>query len=395
MQISSPVKGRHLRAVGLFSGIGGIERGLERSGHSTVLLVENDESAQSVLQSQFPTIPVWGDIRDLHKLPDCDLVAAGFPCQNLSQCGNTAGIEGSESSLVNDVFRLVEGMVRRPNWLVLENVPFMLRLQGGRAMTLITSELRRLGYRWAYRTVNARAFGVPQRRLRVVVVASRDDDPRQVLFADEAIEQEECRSASGFGFYWTEGNTGLGWGRDCVPTLKGGSTVGIPSPPAIWIPAERRLATIDIRDAERLQGFPADWTKSVRNRLRWRLVGNAVCVRVAAWIGRRLGLPKECCCEIGDTIRANDWPSAAYGDDNGAVEMIASTWPVAWQQKPILDFLRFPLSPLSARATAGFLLRAKNSRLRFDPQFIADVEYYLNVSAPTVDKRTRPRQMMS
>ncbi len=94
------------------------------------------------------------------------------------------------------------------------------------------------------------------------------------------------------GFYWTEGVRGLGWAVDAVPTLKGGSTIGIPSPPAIWMP-DGEIVVPEIRDAERLQGFDADWTEpaaatSRRKGARWKLVGNAVSVPVARWVGERL-----------------------------------------------------------------------------------------------------------
>src|SRR5439155_6074663 len=139
-----------------------------------------------------------------------------------------------------------------------------------------------LGYRWAYRVINARAFGVAQRRERVFFVAALERDPRDVLFADNAEPRPDPQDSSGYacGFYWTEGIRGLGWAVDAIPTLKGGSTVGIPSPPAIRLPIDRIILTPDIRDAERLQGFSADWTlpalegDTVRKGARWRLVGN-------------------------------------------------------------------------------------------------------------------------
>src|ERR1700693_1503819 len=97
-----------LRTVGLFAGIGGIELGLVRQKHSTVLLSEVDSTAQAVLRRGFPSVPVIGDIRTIRELPECDLIGAGFPCQDLSQCGKTAGIQGRNSSLVTEVFRLIE-----------------------------------------------------------------------------------------------------------------------------------------------------------------------------------------------------------------------------------------------------------------------------------------------
>ncbi|MGL4464000.1 MAG: DNA cytosine methyltransferase [Planctomycetia bacterium] len=369
-----------LRVAGLFAGIGGLELGLSRSGHSAVLLSEIAPPAQAVLRKRFPSVPLVGDVRRIATLVDCDLVAAGFPCQDLSQCGRTQGIDGEQSSLVREVFRLVENATRQPEWILLENVPFMLRLDRGRAMKLISSELTRLGYRWCYRTIDARAFGLPQRRLRVVLMASLSHNPLDILFADDEVEPPACSVGESYGFYWTEGSRGLGWGVDCVPTLKGGSSLGIPSPPAVWIPAKSAIGTIDIRDAERLQGFPVDWTKPAlevcrRRGVRWQLVGNAVCVRVAAWIGRRLACPKKSRCNVGGTLdRDASWPTSAYGDSAGVRPISGSSWPKAWKHQQLLDFLRFPLLPLSKRATVGFLSRAKNSRLRFADHFLSDVE---------------------
>src|SRR5690606_34087803 len=137
----------------------------------------------------------------------------------------------------------------------------------------------------------------PQRRRRVYLLASLEGDPRTVLFADEAGPAAEPKLNGhqvACGLYWTEGIRGLGWAVDAVPTLTGGSTVGIPSAPAILLP-NGNVVLPDIRDAERLQGFPADWTKPAekvaRPGVRWKLVGNAVSVLAAEWIGRRMVKP--------------------------------------------------------------------------------------------------------
>ena len=148
---------RRLTTAGLFAGIGGIELGLKRF-HPTVLLCENDPGAVAVLNAKFRDIPKHGDITTLTSLPkNTDLVAAGFPCQDLSQAGTTRGIDGMRSGLVGEVFRLLR---RDPvPWVLLENVPFMLQLSKGRALNVIVSELEALGYKWAYRVVDALAFG--------------------------------------------------------------------------------------------------------------------------------------------------------------------------------------------------------------------------------------------
>jgi DNA (cytosine-5)-methyltransferase 1 len=168
-------------SVGLFAGIAGIEEGLRRAGWQTELLCEIDPVARTVLRQQFPRVKISKDIRELIRLPRVDLVTAGFPCQDLSQAGTTRGIDGRKSGLVREVFRLLARRERAPKWVLLENVPFMLQLDGGRAMRVITTGLEELGYMWAYRTVDARAFGVPQRRKRVLILASKTEDPRDVL----------------------------------------------------------------------------------------------------------------------------------------------------------------------------------------------------------------------
>ena len=373
---------RSLRVVGLFAGIGGIEVGLHAAGHSTELLCEVDDGAQAVLRAHFPETPLVGDIRDLDGLPPADVVCAGFPCQDLSQAGRTAGISGQNSGLVSEVFRLLEKS--DPEWVLLENVPFMLRLERGRAMRYLTDELSSRGYTWAYRIVDSRSFGLPQRRKRVVLLASRVSDPRPVLFAQEGSRREDADpSTVGCGFYWTEGIRGLGWAVDALPTLKGGSTIGIPSPPAIRLPDGEGLVAPEIRDAERLQGFPTDWTlpaveMGLRKGARWKLVGNAVSVPVAEWLGAQLAAPGTWRA-TGSTSVEGAWPTAAWGSDDGAYAVDVSQWPLDDHARPsLLDFLEFEAVPLSARATAGFLERTTRSSLNFPEGFIDDVAQHLS-----------------
>jgi len=382
---------RCLATVGLFSGVGGIELGLAKSGHSGLLLCEIDVAARAVLDRRFPSTPKHDDIRTLKSLPrETQLVCAGFPCQDLSQAGQTQGIAGARSGLVGEVFRLLRG--QRVPWVVLENVPFMLQLERGRALEVIVSALEELGYRWAYRVVDARAFGLPQRRRRVLLVAALDDDPRSVLFAEDRGAPPEVVSSSELacGFYWTEGIRGLGWAINAVPTLKGGSSVGVPSPPAIWLP-DGRFITPDIRDAERLQGFRADWTqpasKVVKAGMRWKLIGNAVCVPVARWLGAQLRAPGEFALEGVRPIPASGaWPVAAWDVGEGRFTADISEWPRRVKRVDLQEFLKWPGQPLSPRATTGFLERTKRGCLRFPAGFLEALRVHQRrVQAAAVD----------
>jgi DNA (cytosine-5)-methyltransferase 1 len=366
-----------LTTVGLFAGIGGLELGLHAAGGRTKLLCEVWQPAQAVLRERFPGIELHDDIQTLDELPASDVVAAGFPCTDLSQAGMTAGIHGQESGLVKQLFRLLSDA--RPRWVVIENVRNMLVLDGGNAMAYLVRRLEAMDFRWAYRLVDSRFTGVPQRRQRVLMVASREDDPRGVLFADDAGEPDDSWfREDAYGFYWTEGLRGLGWAKDAVPTLKGGSTIGIPSAPAIWIRDKEpgtAIATPGITDAEHLQGFPRDWTLPAldhgRPGLRWKLVGNAVTVGVAAWLGGRLAEPGE--FDAASWIRVNHehkWPMAAWGQQGQRWVVPVSMWPQRHAYQHLLAAVESDeLTPLSRRAVEGFHSRMERSGLRFDEGF--------------------------
>jgi DNA (cytosine-5)-methyltransferase 1 len=206
-----------------------------------------------------------------------------------------------------------------------------------------------------------------------------------VLFSDDAGEPEDPpRDGRACGFYWTEGIRGLGWAIDAIPTLKGGSSLGIPSPPAIWMPSGL-IATPDIRDAERLQGFPADWTAPAlgvgrgRTGGRWKLIGNAVSVPVFAWVGSQLLEHASYDGASMDRPLADEerWPAAAWGSRGKTCAASVSSWPVRRRHRSLAPFLKNPISPLSIRATAGFLDRVSRSRLRFPSGFVEAVENHL------------------
>lgn len=373
---------RGVRAVGLFSGIGGFELGLAKAGVEAQLMCENWKPAVQTLRKRFDA-DVAGDICELYSIPSCDVVTAGFPCTDLSQVGRTAGIGGAESRLVSEVFRLIEKT--SPSWVVLENVPNMLNLHGGAPIRHVTEWLDDHGWSWAYRTVDSQHFGVRQRRRRVILVASRNHDPRTVLFADETSVPATREVHSAYGFYWTEGNRGIGWGGGVTPTLKGGSKLGIASPPGIWLPgrvAGRAVVRPSIETGERLQGFPSGWTSSSeREGVRWKLVGNAVTVPVARWVGGRLVEPGEP-VDVArrSLVGLQRWPAAAASVDGQREAWSLSEGPQAVKARASLHAVlgRYGDSPLSSGATKGFTARLKASSLRTRPDFIRALDAHID-----------------
>jgi len=177
-----------VRHASFFSGVGGLDLGFERAGIETVSVSEIDPYANTVLAERFPDAPNLGSITEINAndIPEADIWSGGFPCQDLSVAGKRAGFEGKRSSLAFTYLDLVER--RRPRWLVLENVPGLFSSNQGRDFLRLLGEMDDIGYSVAWRTLDARYFGVPQRRRRVFIVACLEPNrAEQVLFECEGI----------------------------------------------------------------------------------------------------------------------------------------------------------------------------------------------------------------
>jgi DNA (cytosine-5)-methyltransferase 1 len=371
-----------LNVGALFAGIGGLDLGLERAGHNVVFASEVDPVASAVLSHRFPHVDLMGDIASINKTPKIDLLTAGFPCQDISLAGTRLGLLGSRSGLVNHVFRLLE--LNKPEFVLMENVLNLLRLESGNVLRSILKDFEDLGYRWAYRVVDTRGFGLPQRRKRVVILATNGArDPGPILLSGASHPEIQDRILdlnpdSDYGFYWTEGKRGIGWAIDSVPTIKGGSSLGIPSPPAVFSMRRQLAGTIEIRDAERLQGFPAGWTdipEASKIGDRWRLVGNAVSVPLSEWIASRLSEDRiDLNVEALPFKNSGPLPQAAFLSDGQWVAVDATSIVADSSSANLRNFLDYPLKPLSHKAISGYLKRTAEGNKKFPPGFLEALE---------------------
>ncbi len=158
-----------MRFISLFSGIGGLDLGLERAGWRCVAQVENDDYALAVLQRHWPGVPKWRDVRDVQpeELPEADAVVGGFPCQPFSVAGKRRGADDPRN-LWPEMRRIVAGV--RPRWVLAENTPGIISVY----LDGIADDLEALGYTVGAFTLPAAAFGAPHIRERLFVVAHAD-----------------------------------------------------------------------------------------------------------------------------------------------------------------------------------------------------------------------------
>ena len=181
----------------LFTGIGGIDRGLDAAGFRCRWQVENDPYAVKVLEKHWPTVKRYGDICSIDgsELEPVDLVCGGFPCQDLSHAGKRVGIEGTRSGLWFEYARIIG--VLRPRFVLIENVPGLL-VPG--AMSRVVGELARLGYVGCWRSLRASEFGASHLRKRVFIVAySPSGASLDLPGVRRALERQPGRGFSGNG----------------------------------------------------------------------------------------------------------------------------------------------------------------------------------------------------
>ena len=215
----------------LFAGIGGMDLGLERAGMTCKWQVEIDPFCQKVLTKHWPEVPKYGDIRQVagDELERVDLIAGGFPCQDVSRVGSRIGITGKRSGLWGEYIRLV--CTLRPRFVIVENVTGLL--DGGLGKVL--GDLAEGGFDAEWRLFSAAQFGLPHRRERVFIIAYPRGSIARPIGIGELCQRE--------AFDW-EG---------------------------LVLPGRVR----------NIYGIP-DWVDRVT------ALGNAVVPQVAEWIGRRI-----------------------------------------------------------------------------------------------------------
>jgi len=157
-----------MNVLDLFSGIGGFSLGLERAGMRTVAFCEIEPFCRSVLKTHWPDVPIFEDVTKL-KASDINeqinVIAGGFPCQDISTAGRGAGLSGSRSGLWFEYHRLINEI--QPQFAIIENVS-ALRSRG---LDEVLRSLAEIGYDAEWHCIPASAVGAPHRRDRIWIVA--------------------------------------------------------------------------------------------------------------------------------------------------------------------------------------------------------------------------------
>ena len=174
-----------LTFVDLFAGVGMARMGMEKAGFKCVYTCEFDKHKRKEYEIIHGNKPEGCDIRDVQAadIPRTDIWFFAAPCQDFSIAGLRKGLDGERSSLVGEVFRLIEEKAEdKPEWIVYENVKGMLSSNYGYDFLSILLAMDELGYDIEWQTLNTKDFGIPQNRERVYTIGHlRKYGSKQIL----------------------------------------------------------------------------------------------------------------------------------------------------------------------------------------------------------------------
>lgn len=323
-----PVDQPKFTFIDLFAGIGGVRLGFQQNSGLCVFSSEFDKHAQATYEKNHGDFP-FGDITKIpaEKIPDHDVLLAGFPCQPFSHAGLKLGVDDTRGTLFHDIARILE--VKKPKFAVLENVKGLVSHDKGYTLQVILRKITAMGYscnipkelilNGSAKEIQTEAkkmilkaidFGVPQNRQRIYIVLWREgtldkfDYPtpsatstRVGNILEESVDDKYTISdrlwaghqrrkiknkenGKGFGFGLVTENSSY-TNTISARYYKDGSEVLIAQ-------TDKNPRKITPREAARLQGFPENFVYSSSNVQAYRQFGNSVSVPVVAKLANEI-----------------------------------------------------------------------------------------------------------
>jgi|SRR5690554_1079866 len=310
------------KVLSLFSGSGGLDLGFLATGKFKVVFANdfNTEACKTYSYNIGDHI-VCGDIADLKSFPEANVIIGGPPCQGFSTANPARSFEDPRNQLFKEYARIINKV--QPKVFLMENVSGMVTMQKGKVFELIKKELSNCGYTLYDKLLNAKDYGVPQSRRRMIIIGVRNDITKKFTFP-EATHFEENYNTVGqalFGKSINENNQNHKIGKltdlnlkrlkhipeggsmkDCPPELHNNSDLNRAmrrlsrekiSPTIVhnncdhyYHPTELRRITI--REMARIQGYEDDYIFFGSKSEQSRQVGNSVPVGLAKAIAKRI-----------------------------------------------------------------------------------------------------------
>lgn len=320
-----------IKFIDLFSGIGGFRLGLESIGAKCVFSAEVDEHAVNMYKENFGD-NAYCDITKVNPkdIPDFDILCAGFPCQSFSVCGKQKGFyDNIRGTLFFDIYRILKE--KKPKAFILENVKNLKTHDKGNTLFVMLKSLNEIGYAVSYKVLNAKDFGVPQNRERIIIIGNIEGKlfdfnrlnekkifsmkpfldvegnfeylkPEEYTILDKKYIKYQEKSGLVFCGYRNkkirkkgvrEGTQHLSrvhkqpnriYSSEGVhPTLASQEQSG-----RYWIYNENKVRKLTIRECFRFMGFPDNFKLIGSNSNLYQRIGNSICVNMVEAIAKEI-----------------------------------------------------------------------------------------------------------
>jgi len=313
-----------MNIVSLFSGAGGLDKGFEKAGFSTIWANEFDKAIWDTFETNFPNTKLdHRSITDIKpsEIPDCEGIIGGPPCQSWSEAGAGRGIKDKRGQLFFDYIRILKE--KQPKFFLVENVSGILQPKHAEAFNGFLKSFENCGYNISWKLLDANDYNVPENRLRVIIVGYRKDLNKKFEFPKPNDYKPVLRDAigdlknalpakehnktngnitevpnneymiGGFSTIFMSRNRVRGWDEPSFTIQAGGRHAPIhPKAPKmkfisqnvrIFVPGhEHEYRRLSVRECARIQTFPDDFVfKYTDVADGYKMIGNAVPVNLA------------------------------------------------------------------------------------------------------------------
>jgi len=311
-----PPKEKKFTFIDLFCGIGGFRIAMQNICGHCLFSSDLDPHVKAVYENNFGDLP-FGDITKINKniIPQHDILTAGFPCQPFSISGLKKGFEDTRGTLIYHVLEIVKS--HSPKIVFLENVKHLIHHDRGRTLSTIIKHLEKLKYKVSFELLNAKDFGVPQNRERLIIIGHKEKyfDFKKIKYKKNTILKDFLDSDGNFEYLKPDEYTlindpvqqesglifvgyrnkkirkaGVREGTEHLsrvhkqpnriystegthPTLPSQESSG-----RFFILNNGRVRKLTINECYRIMGFPDKFIKSSSQSEQYKQIGNSVCI---------------------------------------------------------------------------------------------------------------------
>lgn len=307
-----------MKVVSLFSGAGGLDLGFIKAGHEIIWANDLYEDAVETYRKNIGDHIVCEDISKVSTddIPDCDIVIGGFPCQGFSVANTKRNEQDERNVLYKQLIRVIAD--KKPKFFLAENVKGILSLGKGKVFQMILNDFENLGYKVKYRVLNAADYGVPQTRMRVIIIGVRNDidfdyqypiathnpdgtdEKKKWVSVEDALspipdpDTENDLPNHDYSKYKLEFNGYIGHRKldpnQPAPTVtaRGDNKGGV-----VILPHPNAMRRMSCRETATIQSFPLDYEFAGNRSSVYRQIGNAVPVLLGYAVANQFNEYKE------------------------------------------------------------------------------------------------------